>query len=638
MFRKTAEAAKRTSALASFPSAIGGWASNQNLATPSTDPQCACILENIFPTATGGQLRRGSLLYATLGNGDMPCRALFSFQNGSQSHLFAATDTTIYDVTNIITPYSYRLLSESPDHIVTDTGDFIGQISTAGMERIEGLTNGAWIDLQFATTGSTYLLVVNGSDPMQVYDGDMWYPITGDNLYALNFDAMTAGFSIGEAVTGGTSGATATIVQVKTVNDTGTLTIKNITGTFVDNETITSATGSATTDGTTQQTFVGITGTKGDGNALQTSDFSYVWAYQGRLWFIEKGSTSAWYLPVDQIGGEAKEFPLIGTFARGGYLVLGQTWSLDSGNSGGLSAQCVFVSSEGEAIIYQGTYPEDATTWSQVNTMRIGKPQGPKSWIRAGGDIVIATDIGFVPLSIAAQRDFAALPSYAVSSPINANWAEVVQDRGGNLDWHAEHWANRQMAVITVPSSGQQDAYMLIVNSRTGAWAKFTGWDGLCLEVFKDRLFYGSKDGKIIEAYVTGYDQGKPYTGVYAPLFSDGGDPGTMKLPKVIRAVIRSPRPTQVQMDMMYDYEVTRTTPPSAVPSTDSSAWGEGIWGQSIWGEVQQLKTTQQWVSASGYGYSVSPLLQVTSGSLIPLDVEIVRIDLVGEATDIVAG
>jgi len=40
------------------------------------------------------------------------------------------------------------------------------------------------------------------------------------------------------------------------------------------------------------------------GSDVTTADLSYVFIYSQRLFFIEKDSMNAWYLPVDQIGGE----------------------------------------------------------------------------------------------------------------------------------------------------------------------------------------------------------------------------------------------------------------------------------------------------------------------------------------------
>lgn len=51
---------------------------------------------------------------------------------------------------------------------------------------------------------------------------------------------------------------------------------------------------------------------------MTPEDLNYVWVYKNRLFFVEKDSLNAWYLPVDSIGGAAEKFPLGGVFTRGG--------------------------------------------------------------------------------------------------------------------------------------------------------------------------------------------------------------------------------------------------------------------------------------------------------------------------------
>src|SRR3546814_13466317 len=67
----------------------------------------------------------------------------------------------------------------------------------------------------------------------------------------------------------------------------------------------------------------------------------------------------------------------------------------------------------------------------------------------------------------------------------------------------------------------------------TGAWARFTGWDVRCMEVFEGRLLFGSPNGGVFLANETGSDDGQPYTGAAIPLFDDFGAPGARKVPKV---------------------------------------------------------------------------------------------------------
>lgn len=65
----------------------------------------------------------------------------------------------------------------------------------------------------------------------------------------LEYDGQGSNFTVGERVTGGTSGATGYILSDDDSGTTGTLTLFAVTGTFQNNETITSAGGSATVNG-----------------------------------------------------------------------------------------------------------------------------------------------------------------------------------------------------------------------------------------------------------------------------------------------------------------------------------------------------------------------------------------------------
>ena len=83
------------------------------------------------------------------------------------------------------------------------------------------------------------------------------------NANNLAYDAQTGDFTVGSVLTGGTSGATATISGDVDNGTTGTLTLASVVGVFQDNETITDAvTGSATTNGVVGNTIT-VRGRKG---------------------------------------------------------------------------------------------------------------------------------------------------------------------------------------------------------------------------------------------------------------------------------------------------------------------------------------------------------------------------------------
>jgi len=628
----------RTAKIASFPAPIGGWVSNQNLAQPGAmingarPPQGAAVLENFFPNATSAVLRRGSALYATLGDGSKSVTALFSYVAGSQEQLFGATASAIYNITLITSPDNYYLATELVEALETDTGDTFGDNSTIGLEVFEGTTGGQWSVVQFATAGGIFLVGVNGEDFGFTYDGTSFYPTLEGGIWSLGYDGGTGAFTENDTVTGGTSGATATIVKVVGDDTSGALYLTDIVGTFADDEAITDTdTGAAVANGV-PTVLAGALTFDGD-PGLTSADLSFVWSYKTRLFFVQKESLDAWYLPVDSIAGELVKLPLGGVFPRGGSLLFGATWSLDSGSSGGLSEQCIFVTTEGEVAVFQGANPSDASDWSKVGVYRIGKPLGPKAFIRAGGDLVIATTIGFVPLSQAIQRDYAALSPSAVSYPIEVAWNEAVANRG--VGWNCEVWPEAQMVVVAPPTTSDDDPVMFVANARTGAWAPFTNWLGTCMEVFKGRLFFGSISGKVVEANVGGLDQGQTYTGRYIPLFEDLRTPASIKVAQTVGATLRSSTDLNESVSCQFDYDTTLPSPPSAPPVPVGSQWDNAIWGVSTWGGRMDAVLTQRRHSVSGIGYRLATGLQVTSGSVVPLDAEIIATDVTYTVGDV---
>jgi len=377
-------------------------------------------------------------------------------------------------------------------------------------------------------------------------------------------------------------------------------------------------------DGATFATTPAITG------PTDPKKLSYVWSFKNRLWFIEGGTLDAWYLPVDTIGGAAVKFPLGAQFSRGGHLVFGASWSLDEG--AGLSASCVFVTSEGEVAVYQGSNPADAADWHLKGVYRIGKPLGPKAFMRAGGDLVVATDIGFVPMSEAVRRDYAALSQTAVSFPIETLWNQVIHTRPGT--WNVDVWPTQQMALVAPPMSTTGDVF--VANVRTGAWGRYTGIPVNCMALFQDRMIVGSSEGRLFQLEATGFDDERTFTATLAPLFSDLGAPAARKIARLARVTTLANSTINDGVSVSVDYVIEKPAAPDAAPANAGAVWGGGVWGQSAWGTGAARQSFAKWRSVGGSGYALTPVLQITSGAISSQDVELVRIDLEYETGDVV--
>lgn len=499
-----------------FPAPTQGWVLNENLMTPT--PAGARLLDNFICTPTTIKVRGGYAKHATV---PAAATAMFVYRSGTNTKLFAATATAVYNITSPADPN------------VAPAAEFSGQ--TAGYYSSE----------QFGTAGGDYLYAVNGADKPRLYNGTTWTAIDG-----LSTPAIT-----------------------------------------------------------------GVT----------TTGLSHVWSFASRLFFVQKNTMMAWYLPVDSIGGAANSFSLAGIFKRGGSLLFGATWSMDSGD--GLDDKCVFVSTEGEVAVYEGTDPGSAANWRKAGVYQITKPLGQNATMQAGGDLLIATETGLVPVSEAIRRDVAALSLGAVSRKIETYWqarAEVL-----SLPWEIAKWPSEGIMIVSQPQDGTTTATALVANLQTGAWSRFTGIDGRCLAYFDGSVMFGSNGGGVYRLQAGGSDAGATYTSVYLGQHESLGVQGRAKTIEQMRPIFKSSTGITPQLSALVNFSEELSATPNATANSATDGWDISAWDTSLWDATGAAVRAEdsQWVSIGRTGYAIAPELQITFGGTALPDAELVGVD-----------
>lgn len=356
---------------------------------------------------------------------------------------------------------------------------------------------------------------------------------------------------------------------------------------------------------------------------VATASLSNVWSFANRLFFVEKNTQTAWYLPVDSIGGALNSFSLAGIFKKGGSLLFGATWSLDAGD--GLDDKCVFVSDQGEVAVYEGTNPGSAADWRKAGVYNVTTPLGPRGTMQAGGDLLIATQSGLVALSQAIQRDTAALELAAVSAPIAPIWREKAFTLSGG-NWEIEKWPAQNILIVSQP--GDDESTCLVANLQTGAWSRFTGLNVQVLCFFGGFVYFGGADGIVRRFESGGADDAAIYTATYIGAGEDLGVGFVQKTVMQMRAVFRFSTPLRPMVSAKVDYMTTPSEPPNAAPIAPGAAlWGFAVWGSSKWGATALSETRGMWVSVGRTGYTVAPEVQLSFGGGAKPDVELVSID-----------
>ena len=565
-----------------FPAPTAGWVKSVNITTAA--PNQAEVLENFFPTAQGARLRGGSTEYADIG---AAVKQLFTYSSGADT-LFASAASGIYDCDRI-------------------------NLGGTNFADVTGLGSGDWSTAQISTSGGQFVVAVNGVDVMEYYDGANWFPINDATVRKVPYKTLSAPFSVGQTVTGGTSGATAVIQSITQISATsGTFLVGTITGgPFVLNEGLTSATGVAVCrSASSTASTVTITG-------VSTSDLSQTWLFKERLFFIEKNSLSAWYLPVKSIGGAAVEIPLGAAFHRGGNLLFGATWSLDSGS--GIDDVCIFATDRGEIAVYSGTDPSSSSTWALTGIYEIAPPKTKHDSFKAGGDLALLTADGIIPVSSALQKDRAALQSTAITFPIEDGWKAAMESRTTEKPVTATLWQSRAMLLVGVPGEG---SVAFVANAKTGAWATYTGWDVRCSAVASDLLFFGSADGIVRQAEDGGADGDLAYTGLYVPKFSDLGAP-QRKVAIHAGLTVRATKSPSFAMAAFSDYKIGTYPTTTPINTTSGATWGTGTWGTFVWGGTSSLVAYSLWKTVRAGGYSLAPVVVVSSNQTEPPEFEI---------------
>ena len=357
---------------------------------------------------------------------------------------------------------------------------------------------------------------------------------------------------------------------------------------------------------------------------------TYVWKYRNRLFFIQGGTMDAWYLPLNAVGGILDLVPLSGAATRGGSLLWGGAWTVDGGD-GGVDDKCVFGTTEGELLIFSGSNPGDAQNWRQEGRYDLSRPLGKNANIRVGGDLLVATIDGIVPVSAAMTKDPAALSLSAVSLNVEPMWTRETRTKSV-LPWTMHKWDERDAMFVSFPGGTTYDTKACgVINLHTGAWARYTGWDATCFMKLREAMFFGTQDGKIFMADQTGTDDGNIYVATMVGGWEMFQSPPNQITWLQARASFfsRPSEPFEPQITSAVDYTVNIPSPPPVRAITNIyDVWNLGLWDEALWDQVapKPVVSNTMWTSIGITGFSHAPIVQVSVSQQSKPEVELIAI------------
>lgn len=340
-------------------------------------------------------------------------------------------------------------------------------------------------------------------------------------------------------------------------------------------------------DGSSTPAITGVT----------TTSLNNITSFKNRIWFIQKNTLRAWYLPTQAVGGAASMFDLSSVAKYGGYLVDMDTWTIDAGY--GVDDNLAFITSNGEVIVYRGTDPDSAATWALIGVWKLGAPVGNRCMFKYGGDLLILTYDGLAPMAASLQSSRLD-PRVMLSNKIQGAITQATTLYGSSTGWAIVYIAKNNSLWINVPvAEGQQEQY--VMNTITQAWTNFTGWTANCWEIFNDDPYYGGS-GVVVKAWDTTYaDNGTNITSTTTQAFNYFGSRGVKKYFTRARPSVFSNGTPEISAGINIDFNLNNSVSPVTFSGSSFGLWDAGTWDSAIWGSDLQIQNT--WLGVTGIGY-----------------------------------
>jgi len=335
---------------------------------------------------------------------------------------------------------------------------------------------------------------------------------------------------------------------------------------------------------------------------IDTRSLIQVNQYANRLFFVEKNSARVWYLPVNAVGGAALSLDLAPLFSLGGYLMAMTTWTID--NAAGVQEYAIFISSEGEVVMYSGTDPAVAASWVKNGRYVIGRPVGRRCYVRKASDVILLTSDGFLPMSLALVTD--RQQNVAISDKIVDLVSADLERYAANFGWQPVYFPSGDKLLVNVPQVAGAMQYQYVMNTITGAWCRFVGWKANCFATLGNGLYFGGNLGAAANsAYVGRADYGFSDNGGYIfgtakTAFNYFGYPGREKQMTMARPIFRTSGNMSITLGMDMDFADRFPTATPTFSGNTGTLWGTGLWGTFPWSSSGNIK--KDWQGVVGVG------------------------------------
>lgn len=307
--------------------------------------------------------------------------------------------------------------------------------------------------------------------------------------------------------------------------------------------------------------------------------------FADRLFFAEADSSAFWYGGLNAVQGALGRFDLASVGGRGGVVEEIVAFAPDGGEGGSDDALAFYMSS-GQVLVYRGTNPGDAASWSLTGVFTASAPLAVE---RIGGDVLAVTRDGYG--SLMEMLPSGRSPIAGMGQKLGQVALDAVQRYGAGR-WQVLHHPARRLVIVHVRQTAMVHEQH-VMNAATGAWSRFTGLPASAWGQIGGDLLFGTVDGRICR-YGGADDGGRPIVATAQGAWGTLGAPGRIKRVNMVRPIVASVATPIVRHVIGADFRRPGFGATAQLAeNARTGVWGASVWDQAVWGGSERV--TRAW-------------------------------------------
>jgi hypothetical protein len=278
----------------------------------------------------------------------------------------------------------------------------------------------------------------------------------------------------------------------------------------------------------------------------------------------------------------------------GGFLKGLYSWTLDAGM--GVDDHLVATSSEGDVLIYTGSDPTTAGQFEMRGVWFIGEtPRGRRGASEFGGDLLVGSQFGLIPLSRLVQG-IADPQQLYMTNKIQPLYRDRYDLRKDDFGFEIKFIPSEGLVLVVWPEIENQRDVQLAYDATTQSWTVWADIPMLTVEHYRGQTYFGTRSNDVY--FLTRTADGvmldpeidpNPISFSLLTAFSDLGMSARFKRVQFLHPVFIADTVPVYGIEARYDYDVSGEIVVPPLDPSQLSLWDDAFWDDGVWASGYQI-------------------------------------------------